>query len=431
MKPLTLFELNNLVRSVLEDTIENPYWLQAELSEVNERYGHCYLEFVEKGEGTNGSLIAKARGQVWRDRWSVISPYFEHVTGGPLRAGMQVLVRVSVTFHELYGYSLNVIDIDPTYTMGDMARRRQEILQRLREEGVDTMNKELTLPMLLKRIAVISSPTAAGFGDFQDQLHNNPYGLTFNVKLFPATMQGEATESSVIAALEAIAKEEDMWDAVVIIRGGGAATDLSGFDTLRLAENVAQFPLPIITGIGHERDDTVIDMVAHTRVKTPTAAAEFIINHGATQLAAIEDLQARTLSVADKTISMENMRLQMAAQKLPILVTACCSKAKNRIEQAGISAYSNINSRLTRQRGILDLALQKIESTTLMSLNQIQARLENLNTRVEAANPTRILKLGFSITRAGGKAVTTAKSLKKGCIIETTLADGSITSTVN
>ena len=430
MNPLTLYELNNIVRCVLEETIPEAYWVQAELSEVNERHGHCFLEFVQKGKSGDGTLIAKARGQIWRERWAMISHYFSRTTGEHLREGMQVLVKVDITFHELYGYSLNVIDIDPTYTMGDIARRRKEILQQLKEEGVENMNKELSLPVLMKRIAVISSPTAAGFGDFQNQLQNNPYGLAFYTKLFPAIMQGENVENSIIAALESIAQEEERWDVVVIIRGGGGASDLSGFDTLRLAENVAQFPLPIITGIGHERDDTVIDMISHTRVKTPTAAAEFIIRHGAEQLNHIEDMCSRLLSGTDKILSLEKLNLQIATQKLPTLTSAFCSKEKNRIEHLGMAAGTNIYSRLATLKGKTDLANQRISSAAHIALRRMESRLETLTAQIEAADPARILKLGYSITRIGGKAVRSSRLLNTGDIIETTLADGNITSTV-
>lgn len=384
-KAITLYELNNMVHGVLERTMSDTYWILAELSEVNQRHGHCFLDFIQKSD-TNEGLIAKARGQVWASRWALLSQFFSHTTGQPLQAGMQVLVEVSVTFHELYGYSLNVVDIDPTYTLGDIARRRKEILQKLQEEGVDTMNKELPLPLLLNRIAVISSPTAAGYGDFCNQLKNNSYNLAFDIKLFPAVMQGDAVESSIIAALEQIASEDDRWDAVVIIRGGGAAADLSGFDTLRLAENVAQFPLPIITGIGHERDDTVIDMISHTRVKTPTAAAEFLIQHGAEQLSILKDCQ--------------------------------------------VALSTTIITRLTERKGKIDLLLHHLDSSAQLAIRQRQNTLDNLATHIESADPKRILKLGFSITRVNGKAITTTKNLSTGTTIETTLADGVIHSTI-
>ena len=240
-------------------------------------------------------MVAKARAQVWANRWAFLKPMFEQTTGQTLSTGMQVLVQVEVTFHELYGYSLNITDIDPTYTLGDLARRRQEILRQLEEEGISTMNKELPLPRLLQRIAVISSATAAGYEDFHNQLIHNKRRLSFKTKLFQATMQGNDVADSIISALNRIAKEIDEWDAVVIIRGGGATSDLQGFDSLELAENVAQFPLPVITGIGHERDDTIIDLIAHTRVKTPTAAAELLIHHQEEELDMLEDFAARLM----------------------------------------------------------------------------------------------------------------------------------------
>lgn len=426
---ITLYELNNIVRGVLEHSISDTYWIQAELSEVNERHGHCFLEFIQKGD-TNESLIAKARGQIWASRWALLSPYFSHTTGQPLQAGMQVLVEVNITFHELYGYSLNVVDIDPTYTLGDIARKRREILQTLQEEGVDTMNKELSLPLLLNRIAVISSPTAAGYGDFCNQLKDNTYKLAFDVKLFPAIMQGDAVESSIIAALEQIASEEDRWDAVVIIRGGGAAADLSGFDTLRLAENVAQFPLPIITGIGHERDDTVIDMVSHTRVKTPTAAAEFLIQHGAEQLFILDDCQSELKSQLDKILSTEIIRLQMITQKLPALVASYHNKENTILERINSALSTTIISKLTEEKGKMELFLHRLDSSANLAIHQRQNILDNLTTRIESSDPKRILKLGFSITRVNGKAITTTKNLSAGTTIETTLADGIIHSTI-
>ena len=274
---LSLYELNGLIKRSIRSCMPDTYWVQAELSDVRSNYsGHCYLEFVQKDVAGN-NLIAKARGTIWSNIYKMLKPYFEQETGQPFVSGIKVLVQVSVEFHELYGYSLTVLDIDPTYTVGDMARKRREILRQLEEEGVIDLNKELEMPMLPQRIAVISSATAAGYGDFCNQLQNNPRGYGFHTELFPAIMQGERVEESVLSALDAINNRIDEFDAVVIIRGGGATSDLTGFDTYLLAASCAQFPLPIITGIGHERDDTVLDRVAHTRVKTPTAAAEYLI----------------------------------------------------------------------------------------------------------------------------------------------------------
>ena len=277
MDALSLYELNNLVRSRLEHAFPEEYWVQAELSDVRSNAtGHCYLELIEK-DARGNNLIARARAMIWNQVYRLLKPYFEQETGQAFVSGLKVLVKVTVGFHELYGYSLTILDIDPSYTLGDMARRRREILAKLEEEGVLTLNKELEMPLLPQRIAVISSATAAGYGDFCNQLAGNPYGYVFYPRLFPAMMQGERVEESIIGALNRIYSHAEAWDVVVIIRGGGATSDLSNFDSYLLAANCAQFPLPIITGIGHERDDTVIDAVAHTRVKTPTAAAEYLI----------------------------------------------------------------------------------------------------------------------------------------------------------
>jgi exodeoxyribonuclease VII large subunit len=272
VKHLSLFELNSIVSEIISMSLPDSYWVEAELSEAREAYGgHCYMELIEKDERSN-TPIAKAHASCWRNRWMLIKPHFERVTGQRIHAGMKVLLKVHAQFHENYGFSWIVDDIDPNYTLGDMARKRQEIIQTLKEDGVFELQKELRLPMFCQRIAVISSASAAGYGDFCNQLADNGYGLQFVTSLFPATMQGEGVEQSVIAALNQINAEWEQWDCVVIIRGGGATSDLSGFDTLALAENVANFPLPIITGIGHERDESVLDMISFRRVKTPTAA---------------------------------------------------------------------------------------------------------------------------------------------------------------
>ena len=404
---LSLYELNSIVRSRIESLSAETYWVKAELSELRVSRGHCYIEFVQKAETGNG-LVAKARGQVWANRWGLLKTYFEKTTGQALSAGMQVLVSVEPTFHELYGFSLNVIDIDPTFTLGDIARRRMEIIRQLKEEGVAEMNKELPLPRLLQRIAVISSATAAGYGDFSDQLQHNQYGLHFLTRLFPATMQGDGVEQSIISALNAIASDMDSWDIVVIIRGGGSTSDLSGFDTLALAENVAQFPLPVITGIGHERDDTVIDMVAHTRVKTPTAAAEFLIHHQARELAAVEEFAERIASLSMLQLHREQVRQQNITAKLPTLLSLVSARENNR----------------------LSMLWQRLTSACTTRFMKEQHRIERIGDKMQSAYPEHVLRLGYSITRINGKAVTDASSLNPGDIVTTTLANGEVMSQV-
>lgn len=403
---LSLYQLNALVKQGLKACLPDAYWVQAELSEVHANYnGHCYVEFVQKDPRSN-NLIAKARGTIWSNVYHLLKPYFEEATGQTFTAGIKVLVKVTVDFHELYGFSLSVQDIDPTYTLGDMARRRQEILRQLEAEGVLTMNKELPLPACLQRIAVISSATAAGYGDFCNQLQHNPYGLVFYTRLFPAVMQGDRTEASVIAALDAIAAQQDRWDAVVIIRGGGATSDLSCFDTYALAANCAQYPLPIITGIGHERDDTVIDSVAHTRVKTPTAAAEFLIAHQLQAAEAVESLAARMRDSLVGRLEEQQRRLQRLMERLPLQVKMRL-QAENH-ERIALRLESAVNTLMLKQ----------------------QHRLELIQNQLKAASPEHLLKLGYSITLKDGHAVTDASQLQPGDLLTTRLWHGTAVSKV-
>lgn len=428
MNALTLYELNGLVRETLELTLNDEYWVQAEIAELRVNR-HCYMELVQKEARGNG-IVAKARAQVWANRWAFIKPMFENVTGQTLATGMQVMLKVEVTFHELYGYSLNVTDIDPTYTLGDIARHRQEILQKLAEEGIDTMNKELPLPRLLQRIAVISSASAAGYGDFCNQLNNNQRGLAFRTELFQAVMQGNEVESSVVSALNRIAERLDEWDVVVIIRGGGATSDLQGFDSLLLAENVAQFPLPIITGIGHERDDTVIDLIAHIRVKTPTAAAEFLIHHQEQELDMLEDLSARLTDHVSQLLYDETTRLKMLAGKIPLLFSTVKAREEVRLHRLSASLANSSVQRLEKAKGGVELMNQQLTLYSSALLQSERKRIELMESKLQSANPNRILQLGFSITRVGGKALRDVGEVKEGDEIETTLASGILRSIV-
>ena len=425
---MTLYELNGLVRQTLELTLDEEYWVQAEIAELRVNR-HCYMELVQK-EARGGGIVAKARAQVWANRWAFIKPMFEQVTGQTLAAGMQVMLKVEVTFHELYGYSLNVTDIDPTYTLGDLARHRQEILRQLAEEGIDTMNKELPLPRLLQRIAVISSASAAGYGDFCNQLNNNQRGLAFKTELFQAVMQGNEVENSVVDALNRIAARLDEWDVVVVIRGGGATSDLQGFDSLLLAENVAQFPLPIITGIGHERDDTVIDLIAHTRVKTPTAAAEFLIHHQEQELDTLEDLSARLTDHISQLLYDETTRLKMLAGKIPMLFSTVKAREEVRLHRLSASMANSSIQHLEQAKGRVELMNQQLSLYTSTLLQGEMKRIELMESKLQSAHPNRILQLGFSITRVGGKALKDVDEVKEGDEIETTLASGTFKSTI-
>ena len=428
--PLSLLELNALIRRSVQACFPDSYWVQAELSDVRANSsGHCYLEFVQKDPSGN-SLVAKARGIIWSGTYFRLKPYFESETGQAFVSGIKVLVKVSVNFHELYGYSLTVLDIDPIYTLGDMARRRREILSRLQQEGVLTLNKELELPELMQRVAVISSPTAAGYGDFCNQLAHNDFGFVFYTRLFPAVMQGEKVERSVISALDRIYREVDHWDVVVIIRGGGATSDLSGFDTYELAANCAQFPLPVITGIGHERDDTVIDMVAHTRVKTPTAAAEFLVNHLRRTAERLETFTQCVYREVPLMLSRERERLDSWMARIPARVQMCLQREGFAQERLVKRLEMSVQACLQSERHRQELCLQRVENALSVRMQVERHRLELFSQRVKAASPDLLLKRGYSMTLKDGKAVTDASLLQPGDVVETRLAKGRFKSKV-
>ena len=407
----TLYELNQLVRETLETEMPDEYWVEAELSECRESRGHCYLELIQKEEKTN-TPIARASAKCWANSWTVIRPYFERTAGQALHAGMKVLLKVYPQFHEAFGFSWIVTDIDPTYTIGDLARRRQEIIRQLKEEGVFDLQRELSLPLFAQRIAVITSETAAGYGDFLNQLQQNEYGFCFEVTLFPAIMQGEQVEQSVINALNQIHAEmsdnNDVFDVVVMIRGGGATSDMSGFDTLALAENVANFPIPIITGIGHERDECILDMISHTRVKTPTAAAAFLISHLAETDDLLNDIQNRMVRLVKERLTTHQLRLAALSERIP-------------------SLFSVVKA---RQEAHLDQLFARLQTQLQTTLVQQTHHLELLAQRTASLDPILLLRRGYSITLHHGKVVSDPSQLHEGDEIETRLEKGTVRSIV-
>ena len=403
-----------MVREAIETELPDEYWVEAELSECRENSGHCYMELIEKDERTN-TPIARASAKCWRQTWQMAKPYFERTTGQQLRAGMTVLLKVYAQFHEAYGFSWIVSDIDPTYTLGDMARKRQEIIRQLKEEGVFDLQRELRIPTFAKRIAVISAQNAAGYGDFCRQLEDNDYGFRFEVTLFPAIMQGEQVESSIIAALNAIyeatvpdGEPSGPYDCVVIIRGGGATADLSGFDTLALAENVAQFPLPVITGIGHDRDESILDMVANTKVKTPTAAAALLIDNLRQVLERINSAQQHLTTAISTKLSTLNVQLSSLQALIPTLALRTIGDQRHRIEMQESRLPVAIERRLTSQKHLL----------------------ESLSLKLQGFDPQLLLSRGYSITLHNGRAVRDPRQLKVGDEIETKVEHGTIQSVV-
>lgn len=401
-KELSLYDLNTLVRSTLQDALPDRYWICAEVSEARENYsGHCYLELVDKDAST-GEMRAKARAIIWSTVYRMLKAYFAAETGMNIVPGIKLLVEVSVDLHEVYGYTLTIHDIDPRYTLGDMARQRQEILRRLTEEGIIDMNKELSWPLLPRRIAIISSPTAAGYGDFIDQLHRNAYGYRFYTALFAAAMQGAHTEQSIIEALERIYRHEALFDGVVIIRGGGATSELNCFDSYELAQNVAQFPLPILVGIGHDRDETVIDRIANVRVKTPTAAAEWFIGRAAEAHRQATDLQAAISNAIKERIQGESHRVQTIDRLLPTL----------------------IDRRIVIEKNALSALLPRLRQSIDRRLTDERQRLALREETIRLSSPQHILSRGYSLTMKEGKCVRSAKELKPGDRITTFFDEG-------
>lgn len=450
---LSLLDLNNRIRKTINNAFPDTCWIRAEMSDVrtNVSSGHCYLEFIEKDSST-GQLIAKARGTIWAKTFRMLKPYFEMETGHVFASGLKVLVKVMVDFHELYGFNLTVLDIDPAYTLGDMTRRRLEIITQLKEEGVFDLNKELPFPVLPQRIAIITSPTAAGYGDFLNQLEHNKAGYIFYTKLFPAIMQGERTEESVITALDQVYHYRDCFDVVVIIRGGGATSDLNSFDSYLLAANCAQFPLPLITGIGHERDDTVVDMVAHTRMKTPTAVAEFLIGEMDEAAEELEELQEDIFSLsvdfihksktylqllmtqlpsfASRRLEMSRSELELAGSKLPAMAERFLSVRGTSLIDSGRKLQTSATSLLTQRTSFLENIRFRIENLALTHLVENNRHIQMTEQFVKMSSPEYVLQRGYSLTIKSNKIVKHASELSPGDEFVTRFADGEIQSIV-
>ena len=413
-QPMTLSMLNGLVRETIEEYLPDTLWVQAELASVRENRGHCYMELVEKID--DKAIMAQAKACCWKNTWMRVGKNFTEVTGSPLSTGMKVLLRVHANFHEAFGFSWIVDDIDPTFTLGDMSRRRQEIIRILTEEGIIDLNKQLPISPFCKRIAVISSATAAGYGDFCNQLEDNDYGFKFETRLFPAIMQGEQVEASIIKALNSIYEsglgthgKAEHFDCVVIIRGGGSTTDLSGFDTLALAENVANFPLPVITGIGHDRDKSILDIVACVSVKTPTAVAEYLISNLTQTLDRIVDYTLRINNIIKQRIESERLHLQSLKQNI----------------------NSSINIRIIKEQNSLNELLTKLSNLSERQLIIENNRLTLLEQRVNNVDPQNILKKGYTMTLHKGKIVTDPAILHQNDDITIMFAKGSVDATVS
>lgn len=403
---ITLYDLLRMVRGTLESRFSEPQWVSAEISELKlNRSGHCYLNLVEKGD-SDGKPRAEARAVIWRTAYNSIATMFQSATGTPLASGIGVLVRVVVTYHEVYGFSLQIIDLDPSYTLGEVERRRRQTIARLEADGVWDLNHELRLPRPTLRIAIVSSATAAGLQDFMRELRRSPY--RFSTTLFESLMQGDAAEQSIVDALTAIAAQEEMFDVVVIIRGGGSKSDLALFDSYRIASHVAQFPLPILTGIGHDKDTSVVDMVAHMQCKTPTAVATTLVEMADVELGLLERLIADINTRATRQIGSEELRLQQYRTEVYSLAIEATHRALRELERTEMAIYNEATSRLEAE-------LQRIISAQHL---------------VETYSVDNILKLGFATLRRGTTYITCAGDADIGDSIDIELRDGRITAEV-
>lgn len=403
----TLLELNNLIQKGIKANFPTTIWVQTEISQLMEKNGHAYLEFVEKEKETD-RIVAKSRAICWSNTYTMLKSYFESSTGERLRAGLKIMVAVYIEFNQVYGIGLNIKDINPVFTIGDMANRRMEVIQQLEADGVIDMNKSLTLPKLVQRLAIISSPTAAGYGDFCDQLAQHQAQFCFYQKLFPAIVQGDHAEASILAALDAIYNHIQHFDVVLILRGGGATTDLACFDSYSLALHIAQFPLPVISGIGHQRDVSVVDMVAHTSVKTPTAAAEFVIQQMQTCADELDSFAQRISGVVLQRMHKENTYLVQVQ-----------TQVENRVKMWKMEQNFGLNQLVNRLTNSIEQRRQAVHT-----------QFELLTLHINHNNPQRLLEKGYSLTFVNGKKADSIQDVKRGDEVVTYLSDGTLHSRI-
>jgi len=408
MNHITLVELTEQIQETININFVQPVWVEAEISELRENpSGHCYLDLIEK-EKNSDVLLARIKANCWAPVYRILKPYFENTTGQPLRSGLKILISVTVDYHPLYGISLTIHDIEPSFTIGELALRRMEIIRQLEEEGIADMNKQLPFPLLPQRLAVISSPTAAGYGDFCDQLKNNPYSFVFHTKLFPAIMQGEQAANSIISALEKIYQYVDLFDLVVIIRGGGATADLSCFDSYELALHCAQFPLPILTGIGHQRDISILDMMAHTSLKTPTAVADFLISNLQEAENQLKNLISNISFFAKQKVEME----------------------KNTLNITRFQLKQTLKTWLIQKNHELEKEKNRLKNAIHFALAKEQNKLGMYEKIIQTHSPAFLLKYGYTITTLKGQKITSVEQVKKGDCIQTYVIDGNFESEV-
>ncbi len=428
LKPITLLELAQVIKESIAVSLPNSYWVVAEIADLRpNQKGHCYLELVEKQDAR---IVTQIRANIWAYDYRRLSLKFVKESGEFLKEGMRMLFFAAVSFHEVYGLSLNIKDIDPTYTLGEMSRKKREIIARLHNEGIIDLNKSLTLPLVPQRIAIVSSPSAAGYGDFINHIESNIYGYKFRPKLFPAFMQGDEVEKSIINALREIRKQQTDFDLAVIIRGGGSQIDLSYFDSYGLAAEIAQFPLPVITGIGHERDDTISDMVAHTKMKTPTAVAEFIISGVRGFEERVIDSQRRLIKHTENLLRDESHRLKNASQGLINAVLQANAKNIGKINIITHKLKSANKTYIELRRTLLSSNQKDLQSAINTMLTSRFNKLAQMERAIHYLDPINVLKRGYSITYFKSRALKNIDALEADVLIQTKLYKGLITSKI-
>lgn len=449
---ITLFQLNQKIRGILDDALLSSIWVKAEIGELRvNKNGHCYLDLIEKDE-VEDQLKARSRAMIWAQNFRMLKAYFESTTGQPLTTGLKILVKITVQFQEVFGLSLIINDIDPSYTMGDLALKRREVLLRLEEEGVIDMNRELDLPSVIQKIAIVSSPTAAGYGDFIDQLENNPYHIKFYHHLFPAVMQGERAEASIAAAFDRIFEYSGFFDAVVLIRGGGATIDLMCFDSYWVAYHIAQFPIPVISGIGHDRDESVADLVANTKLKTPTAVAAFLIERAGEFLQIVEEKAVLMTDLTRNFIALEKQRTENLAasyvpgvkmdlqkrqnrldrqiRRLPVSVSRRLNLTGNQLNRLGDKLVSASGQIVRSKRQILNQHFYTVKSLHEKRMVDEKANLKYMEQTARLSDPKKLLERGYSLTYLNGRLAKSVNGVNPGDQISTRFHDGELTGIV-
>lgn len=426
---LTLSQLQARIKSTLSGEFTAPVWITAEIGElkVNCRSGHCYMQLVEKG-GRNGVPQAQASAVIWAGQYGMLSSYFRGATGEELVAGMNVLLSVTVIYHELYGLSLRIVDIDPMYTIGDLEQQRQRTIAQLKDDGVFDLNRELGIPVVPQRIAVVSSPQAAGYRDFMKELGASAY--RFDTVLFSAVMQGHGAENAIIESLGAIAQRAEEFDAVVIIRGGGSQSDLSFLNSYLLSFHIAQFPLPVIAGLGHDKDQSVIDMVAALSLKTPTAVAAFLVDRAAGFDGRLAMFGNEIRSLASRILERESKVLTMDGALLKERTAAVGMRLRWRLQTLGESVEAGARRIVGKEDARLQSSALLIKERSARALSDASTVIEQAERLLAVSDPRTLLSRGFAIVRVGGKAVTDSRAVKKGDVLEITLHEGRLTAKV-